>query len=518
MKALPYLFFTTLKNRIKELRKHPSQLILVLLFAAMLVLVVVSAGLPSGEPQALRPMAELRAMMLALYAVMFLMLCHNGLSSGASFYSMADVNLLFATPLRQQRILFYGLFRQLGTSALLGFFLLFQYSWVNSLYGLSFPSLLVIMLGYCLTVFCAQLTSMVVYAFTSGDERKRKAVKYTLYALAASAVLLAGLPALRAEDKLAAITAAADGPVLTFFPVAGWLKAAAGGAIGGEPLPLVLGLGGTAAYIAALVLLITRTHPDFYEDVLKATEISFSAVTASKEGKMAEPVPANVKVGKTGIGAGRGAGVFFYKHRLERRRSRIFLLDTLTLVWAGACVLFAFFMRDEGIVPVFVFATYMQVFSSSTGRWLRELLMPYIYMLPEPPFKKLVGVCRESILQSAAEAVIVMVPVGLVVGASPLDILGCALARFGLALLFMAGNILVERLFGQMMNKGLIIGLFFLAMILLALPGVIAGAVLGMAAGVFAAMAVMTAWCAAAAALIAFLCRDILDVAELNNR
>ncbi len=65
---------------------------------------------------------------------------------------------------------------------------------MNSLYGLSFPSLLVIMLGYCLTVFCAQLTSMVVYAFTSGDERKRKAVKYTLYALAASAVLLAGLP------------------------------------------------------------------------------------------------------------------------------------------------------------------------------------------------------------------------------------------------------------------------------------------------------------------------------------
>ena len=86
MKALPLSFFTTLKNRIKELRKHPSQLILVLLFAAMLVLVVVSAGLPSGEPQALRPMAELRAMMLALYAVMFLMLCHNGLSSGASFY------------------------------------------------------------------------------------------------------------------------------------------------------------------------------------------------------------------------------------------------------------------------------------------------------------------------------------------------------------------------------------------------------------------------------------------------
>ncbi len=518
MRALGYLFITTVKNRVKELRRHPSQLILVLFIIAMLGLVVFTAGLPSDTAAERRPMAELRAMLLALYAVMFLLLCKNGLSSGASFYTMADVNLLFSTPIRPQRILFYGLVRQLGTSVLLGFFLLFQYSWLHDLYGLSIPGLLAVMLGYCLTVFCAQLTSMVLYAFTSGDEGRQRGMKIVLYALAAAAVLLVGLPAAAADNKLAAVVAAADGPLLAAFPVAGWMKAAVGGLITGDILSAVLGLGGCAAYVAALVLLITCNHPDFYEDVLKATEVSFSAITASKEGKMAEPVPVHVKVGKIGIGAGTGAGVFFYKHRLERRRSRVFLLDGMTLLWAAISIAFSFFMREEGILAVFIFATYMQIFSSSTGRWLRELLMPYIYMIPEPPFRKLIGVCRESILQSAVEAVVVMVPCGLIVGASPLDIAGCVVARFGFALLFMAGNILMERLFGQVLNKALILGLYLVLMMLLALPGVVAGIIAGMFAGVAAAMLVITLWCAAVSALIAFLCRDILNIAELNNK
>ena len=518
MRALRYLFFTTLKNRIKELRRHPSQLLLLLFMAAMLVLVVVTAGLPRESGAPLRPPAELRAMVLALYAVMFLLLCKNGLSSGASFYTMADVNLLFSTPIRPQRILFYGLFRQLGTSVLLGFFLLFQYTWLHDLYGMTLPGLLAIMLGYCLTVFCAQLTSMTLYAFTSGDEARQRALKAVLYALGGAAVLLIGLPALSAEDKLGAAVAAADGPVLACFPVAGWLKAAVGGAMAGAPIPILLGLGGCAAYMAVLVLLITRNHPDFYEDVLKATEISFTAVTASKEGKMAEPVPANVKVGKIGLGAGRGAGAFYYKHRLERRRARVFLLDGMTLLWAAMIIAFSFFLREEGMLPVFIFASYLQLFSSGTGRWLRELLMPYVYMLPAPPFRKLLGVCRESILQSAVEAVVVMVPCGLIVGAPPLVIGGCVFARFGLALLFMAGYILMERLFGQALNKALILCLFMLLMILLALPGVVGGVAVGLLAGMAAGMLVLTLWCGAAAALIAFLCRDILNIAELNNK
>lgn len=531
MSALSYLLFTTIKNRIKQLKKNPAQLILVLFFIAMLAMTVFASTLSSEIDRPARPVGELGVIVLALYIFIFMMICAKGLSSGASFYSMADVNLLFATPIRQQRILFYGLFRQLGTSLLVGFFILFQYTWLNQQYGLSFPGMLAVFFGYCLTVFCAQLTSMVIYSFTSGNDSRQKTVKFILYALALAAAAAVAVPALGASNladwpmknfysdpRLYTAVHAGSSALLAFFPVAGWLKTAVIGCIGGNILLVFLGLAGTAAYVLALVMVILKTHPDFYEDVLKATEVSFTAITASKQGKMREVVPKNVKVGKAGIGGGKGPGVFFYKHMLENRRSGLWLLDNTTLLFAVIAIIFAFFMKDEGIVGVFVFATYMQLFSSSMGRWLRELIQPYVYLIPADPFKKLIGICRESICKAAVEAVVVMVPVGIIVSASPLDIAVCVIARFTFSLLFMAGNIVVERIFGEVVNKVLIIGLFIFAMLILALPGVVVGIILGNAYGTAAAMLVISVWNTGVSALVAFLCRDILNYAELNNK
>jgi hypothetical protein len=210
--------------------------------------------------------------------------------------------------------------------------------------------------------------------------------------------------------------------------------------------------------------------------------------------------------------------VFFYKHQLERRRSRVLLLDTMTLIWAASCIVFAIFLHGEGIVPVFAFATYMQFFATSTGRWIRELTKPYVYMIPEKPFRKLIGLCGESIMQAGFEAALVMIPVGLITGASPVVIAGSIVARFSFALLFMSGYIVVERLFGQMVSKVLIMFVLLISMALMALPGIIIGIIVGTSFSVLAAFAVMTLWNTGAAALAAFLCRDILDYAELNNK
>ena len=215
---------------------------------------------------------------------------------------------------------------------------------------------------------------------------------------------------------------------------------------------------------------------------------------------------------------GRGPVYFFYKHRLENRRSRLLLIDTTTLIWASISIVFAVFMHDGGIVPVFIFATYLQVFSSSMGRWLRELTLPYVYMLPISPFRKLIGICRENIYKAAVEAFIVMVPVGLILGASPVIISFCVVARFSFSLLFMAGHILSERIFGQIISKALIIGLFIITMLVIALPGIIIGVLLGTFVNITAAMGSIILWNLIAAVVVTYLCRDILNYAELNNR
>lgn len=525
MRALAYLFLTTIKNSLKELKKNPGKLVLVVVFVVLVGVSLVSgtAG-PSSQEAGYRDMGELYAIVFALYILSFYMGSLKGLGSGASFYSMADVSHLFLAPIAPRRILVYGLVKQMGTTLWIGFFLLFQYGWLSNTYGLSFGGLIAILLGFSAVVFCAQVTAMAIYSYSSGSESRRKRIKAVLIL---SAVLIAAgilLPLMQNSggNLLAEALRGINADWVGWLPVFGWMKLAVQSLLSAEPLLALAGAGLAVAYVCALVFAMTRRNADFYEDVLQATEVSFTAITAKKEGQMRDVLPAKVKVGKTGLGHGRGPDAFYYKHLLENRRAKLFILDTTSLIFIGVSIFFTVFVRDAGIVGVFAFCTYMQIFSSMTGRWLKELLLPYVYMVPASPFQKLLAICREGALKVCVEAVVLFVPVGLILGLSVPEILACIAARIGFGVLFIAGNILIERVLGSMVSKTLIVFLYFIIMILIAVPGIVLGigaAMLFPAAGtVVLPMLGMFVWNALASVLIVYLCRNILDYAELNNR
>ncbi len=522
MKGIRYLFFTIIKNQIKDLKNNPGKLIYIIFLGIMLVI----AGLSGGHSNVMdtRSLKELFAIIFALYAAVFLLGAYKGFSSGASFYSMADVNLLFGLPVTPRRILMYGLIKQMGMSLLLGIFLIFQYSWLNMQYGLTMGGLVIVLLGYCIVVFSSQVTAMIIYSFTSCDDRRRNISKALFIALC---VLVAGYLVyplfFNRSDLLGTITARANTLFIDLIPVVGWMKAVVAGFLSGNFLPTILGLLSTVGLIVLLVMLLTYNRSDFYEDVLQATEVSFTAITAKKEGKVAEVVPKNVKVGKIGLGHGKGASSFYYKHLVENRRSRFFILDFNSLLFIIMCIVFSYFLKDAGIIPVFVFSIYILLFTTAAGRWLKELLLPYVYMVPVSPFKKLVMISCESIIKLVVECMLLFVPIGFLLQLSPLTTLICIIGRVGFGLLFMAGNILAERLFGSMGSKALILTLYFIMMIILCIPGII----LGIIAGIFlplggdalpTALLVMTICNVGISALITFLCRNILSYAELNNR
>lgn len=525
MRALAYLFLTTIKNSIKELKKNPGKLVLVIVFAVLLGVALVSgtAGPPSPET-GYREMGELYAIVFALYIVSFYLGCMKGLSSGASFYSMADVSHLFLAPISPRRILIYGLVKQMGTTIWIGFFLLFQYGWLSNTYGLSFGGLIAILLGFSVVVFCAQVTAMAIYSYSSGSEGRRKGIKTGLILSAAAVAAGIVLPLLqnRSGNLLADALRYVNAGWVGWTPVFGWMKLSVQSFLLAAPLPALAGIGLTAAYVCALVFAMTRRNADFYEDVLQATEVSFTAITAKKEGQMRDVLPAKVKVGKTGLGRGQGPGAFYYKHLLENRRARLFILDTTSLIFIGTAIVFTVFMRELGIIGIFAFCTYMQIFSSMTGRWLKELLLPYVYMVPESPFRKLLGICRESVLKVCVEAAVLFIPIGLILGLSVPEILACIAARIGFGVLFIAGNILIERVLGSMVSKTLVVFLYFIIMILIAAPGMVLGVAAAMlfpaGGAVVLPMLSMFVWNTLAAVLIVYLCRNILDYAELNNR
>ena len=517
MKALTYLTLTRIKNSLKSFFKSPSRILLVLVFAGLFVMLLfTSGGTAAGVNAGARDIRELYGIVLGFYLIMFVILARSGLSNGASFFTMADVNNIFAAPFSQRSVLLYGLVRQLGTTFMMAFFLLYQYGWLNNVYGIGLRGIIGIVIGYMLTVYCSQLVAMGIYSYTSCDDKRRAIVSRLLYALSFLVLALMVKDVFSAANKLEAVIAGSNAVWTDFIPIAGWLRAFFAGLMAGDWLRAGLGLLAVAAFIAGFTALVVRLDADFYEDVLVATEASHSAITAQKEGRVAENTPRNVKVGKTGLGAGLGASALFFKHRVENRRSKTFLFDSVSLIMIALTLAFAYFLREEGIWPAFFMSAYTMIFTSSTGRWVRELVYPYVYLIPESPFKKLIMLCGESTLRYAAESAVAMIGAGLIVGAAPLEIAACVVCRFSLSLLFMASNFLTERLFGAVPGKALQVTFFFLVMIIIAIPGIVAGILVSTIASASIGLFAAAAWFVAVSALVAFLCRNILSNSEYN--
>lgn len=521
MKSLLYVCFTSIKNSIKDLKHNPGKLIYTIFMLAFFAfMIIASTKSPTKEA---RDITELHVIILALYSFSFVGILMSGLSSGASFYSMADVNIIFPSPISSKIILLYGLLKQMGTSLLMGFFLLFQYAWLNSAYNLSFKGLIAILIGFCISVICGQITAMVIYCFSSNNDKNRILIKAILLSIGAIVGAYLVIPVLSSNgNKLSTLLTQANSSFLELIPIIGWLKVFVVGLLSNNYLISLYGLLPIILYIILFIFIITKINSDFYEDVLKATEVSFSAITAQKEGKAVDVSPAKVKLGKIGINKGNGASVFYYKHMLENRRAKSFILDMPSIIFIIISIIFAVSLKNEGLLPVFIFSTYMQIFSSCMGRWLKELTMPYVYMVPVNPFKKLIMIFGENIYKTCVEALVLYIPIALIIRPSILEVTACILARIGFGLLFMGANILTERFIGSVPNKGLIIFLYFIIIALICLPGVVIGVLLGSFLGIsnpiaFALFSTFL-WNVLASALITFLCRNILSYAELNNK
>ena len=520
---LAYLLITKLKNQIKSLFKKPGKIIYLLVIVMLIGLTFWSGGEADGEPdRTVRSMSELAAIVTLFYSIMFVSLAAKGFKTGASMFSMADVNLVFPAPFRQQGVLFYGLFQQMGTSLLLGLFLLFQYSWMHNVYDITIPKLLVILLGYAVTVFLGQVTAMAIYIFTSADDKKRRAAKAVFYAVVMGFALYVLGSGLADSTQFIARAAEAVGSGVTwFFPVSGWTGHAVLGVLTGRLIALLPGVALCAAFLAVIVGLITRTRQDYYEDVLKSSEITQSAIAARKEGRVAEAVPQNVKVGKTGLSRGWGANAMVYKHRIENRRARVFIMDTVSLIFAAVTIALAFFMKDTGLAAVFVTSTMMQIFTVALGRFNKELLKPYIYLIPEPPLRKMLYALASDGPSVLVEALVIWIPAALILGLTPAETALCVAARVSFACLFVAGNIAVERIWGGSASKMTVMLLYFGVLLLMAAPGIVLAVLvssLGLPAGEDAAILLsLTAANILVSLLVFYLCRNVLQYAEYTQ-
>jgi len=517
MDALLYLWRKRIKNRLRLMVKNKGAMAITIFFIALLGFLIYSGNTTyDSVPAANADMNQLYAIIVLYYGASFVMTVYNGFARGASMFSMSDVNLLFSSPVSPKKMLFYGLMQQMGTALLTAFLLVFQYSWLHNQYGISFGFLIIILLGYGVTLFCGQLCAVSIYMLTSHVEEKRMAAKTVFMIICglAAAYILLGLFQNGGGVLETLLTRVNDLPI-SLFPVAGWMKTAVAALAGGEWLLFIICLMATLAFALCIVILVSKNNPDYYEDVLQSAETSFSAIAAQKEGKLQETARKNIKLGKQGFNKGLGASVFYYKHLTESRRARLLLFDTTTMIFIIIIFVYSYFMRDAGMEAILGFTAIMQILTVGAGRWARELILPYVYMVPESEFKKLMYCLKQSMMVYAAEALVMGLGIGLIIKAGILDIFLFMLVRLSFAFLFTAGNMLVERIAGGLLIKWITMIIYFLVMVILAIPGILLGILMSSVNITY--MLGMILGNVLVGVLVFYMCRNVLKYVELNN-
>lgn len=519
--ALSYLLRTKMRNQLKSFFQKPIRIIYIVIFLALIVLTVIGGNDGANEAdRKLRDLSELTAGINALFILMFATTFNAGLKNGGSFFKMADVNFLFPSPLNKRNVLFYALVQQMGTSLLIGLFILFQYSALHVNYNLSVLGLILIFLCYSLTVFLSQAFAMFVYTYVSDSDRKRNTAKSIFYALIILLLAYIGMQVLQHRDAIVQTLATAGNSIpIKAFPFAGWLGSVVGGILKGNYIEAFIWLAISVTAFYVMLTALAKSKRDYYEDVLASAETIQSVSAAAKDGVAPEAAPRNIKVGKIGIGKGNGASVFFYKHLLENRRISKILISPMSLMFIVFNIGFSFFMKDNGILPLFIFSSYIMIFSVALGRFNRELTKPYIYLVPEPPLKKLVFALAETLPTEILESILIFVPVLFIMDISVIDFIVCVLSRVVIAILFIAASVAIERIWGGSISKLVGILLYFVIDIILLLPGTILAIVVSSSGLLIINMEITIMLCLTVcnlpvSLLVLYLCRNVLQYAE----
>lgn len=522
MNGILYLWITIFKNQIKDLKRHPGRLISYLVFIGLMVMVMVSSVMQGSNEIAssVRPIDELGAIIFAIFMFFFVNQIFQGISAGTTLFKMSDVNLLFVSPTSPKKILAYGLVRQMGMSLLFSFLILFQAGTLKSFYGVGLKGVLIIFLGYFMMTFIGSVIAMAVYAVTSGDEKKKKLARLVVYLCILPVILTVLSNISNGKGIIQGVVDGLNGKFNQWIPFVGWIKALTFGAVIGNMDGLFTYFIMTVIGSILIVTVMIQSDNNYYEDVLGVTETIYSRIEDVKNGKMAEvSYNKKIKLKETGINHGKGAWVFFFKHMLENRRAGKLIFDNSIFIQLIMVGIFTLLVKGSGgIIVAFAISTYMQLFMSLAGRWTRELTMHYIYMFPQSPFKKLIASTSEGILKSFTDGIIIFVIVGIIAKASPIDIMICIAARVGFGLVFIAADVLAERVIGKVASKGILMFLNLIVIILVALPGIIGAVVMGFAFGWdIYALLITLVWNVFISLVIIGLCRNVLHSLEQNN-
>ena len=120
----------------------------------------------------------------------------------------------------------------------------------------------------------------------------------------------------------------------------------------------------------------------------------------------------------------------------------------------------------------------MQLFFSAAGDWVKKLNKHYIFLIPDSHVKKLIIIGATSIIKPFIDGAVSFLFLFILVGGNFLDVIVCILVYGSFGCVYIASNILAQRIVGISGNRGVFITFYMGIMTAFIIPGVVMGLVL----------------------------------------
>lgn len=488
MKAILYLLRKNVKNAVIDTFKSPLKLIVYGFIAVSLVYAVIQGFVMDSTMDEPPDRRILFGAYLALLFFISIPIMLKGLSTGSSFFGLSDVNNIFVAPISAKKVLTYGIGRQLASSL----FLVVCFSAYGSIgirvFELGAVDALYLFGGIALMMLIVQMVTLLLFCICSAFPRAAAYLKLLIYLLPIFALGAVAAYMFSSEMTLENLYAAISQDILQYIPIVGWMHGLVFGLIyGSAAKALLFGLLLLGSCLVS-VLIFCLTKLDYYEDVLAKAESYFEFKEHIRTGKVTEGDwmgNRRIKLRGQGINRGWGASAIFHKHLREgRRRSRFMFFNINTVVLLGIAAVIGLAMKGFFRAPyrvtiiylaVTVIISYVQFFFSAAGDWVKELNKPYIFLIPDSPVRKLIMAGATSIIKPFIDGAVTYLMLWLLVGGFLPDVLVCPLVYGSFGCIYIASNILAQRIVGLSGNRGVFIAFYMGIMVVLMLPGILIG-------------------------------------------
>ena len=427
MRALLYLTWRSFVNNVKRAVKKPVTLILIIFLGVYAAYVLLAVG---------KLVTELRfdsvdglVALVSVWTIYIFLSDFIGYSSRKGvIFRQGHPHFVFPAPISPKLVLLHSAWMNYLLSIVVS--LLFVLAGVT-VFGVEPWRMALFFFVGCILELLLEASLMVfMYTNETLPERFMKGLCLGIKIFLGAMTLFLVLYFRREGFTLETVSGFFDWPGLQMIPVVGWNIAAYRLILTG---PTTLNLVCTVLYVCTVAAAFAvarhmRCEGAYYEDAAKFADDYAEMKRRKNSGEMGagigEKKPKFRRI--TGDYQASGARAIFYRQLLEYKKERYFIFTKVTLINLAASVIMAFALRENvaqtGVPQLFLLgmAAYMMlVFSGIAGKWEKELKSPYLFLIPDTPFKKLWYATLMEHVKAFGDGIVLCIPMGAAWGVDP---------------------------------------------------------------------------------------------------